>query len=774
MDHKCFVFRFGDIEVKEREFLLIKSGKAAHVEPTAFRVLLLLLRSPGRLVTKDEILSTVWTDAAVSDNSLTRSIATLRRLLGDDKREPRYIATVHTVGYRFLCDVQVIADVAGVATENDPEGAVDSDHTAGAVQKEDGRTITAESSQSPSEQPISSGLPHELTISGLPVPELPVLSSLPPSSPPLSPFSKLLRHSVPIAAIVLIALAAGAIWLSRRETPHLPATEQRVTSNPPDAPIHTAVVSPDGKYVAYTDPTRLYLRHIATGETHPWGVPKDFIAYPNSWFPDGTHLLVTHFEGAAMKPSLWKLSLLGGSPRLLMAGGFNGVVSPDGSRIAYLAVPESSNELWSMDPDGANPRKIATAKPGGSFWRPAWSPDARRIAYVESVGSAVDVAYFAFTLQTRDAGGGDPQVVLSDTRLKPALCWAPDGRILFAYREDLNNELLDEGVRSIKVDQTTGKAIGAPQIVTHGQGRIGTLSVTADGKRLVLWRENTQGQSFIAEFEAGSHLLKTPRRLTLDANGNLATAWTSDSKSVLFVSNRNGTWNLFRQAIYETTAEVLVEGRSLSLPRLSADGSQALYLSYPQPYGTSLPVAVMRVPLAGGPPQLVFQAPDVGNIQCAGPQSRLCIFDKQVGENRVFISFDPEHGIDREITRIGRQPGCNWSLSPDGSLLAMFHDDHTIRFFSFKTGAAHDVLVKDWHLTNGDWSADGKSIYMPSFTSTGVPVVLNVNEEGRAEVVLQGGAITGFCCLIQSPDGRHALVQALVPGDNNVWMVDNF
>ena len=197
-------------------------------------------------------------------------------------------------------------------------------------------------------------------------------------------------------------------------------------------------------------------------------------------------------------------------------------------------------------------------------------------------------------------------------------------------------------------------------------------------------------------------------------------------------------------------------------------------MSYPEPNATSLPVAVMRVPLAGGPPQLVFQAPDVGNIQCAGPQSRLCIFDKQVGENRVFISFDPEHGIDREITRIDRQPGCNWSLSPDGSLLAMFHDDHTIRFFSLKTGAAHDVLVKDWHLTNGDWSADGKSIYMPSFTSTGVPVVLKVNEEGKAEVVLQGGAITGFWCLIQSPDGRHGIVQELVPGDNNVWMVDNF
>jgi len=109
------------------------------------------------------------------------------------------------------------------------------------------------------------------------------------------------------------------------------------------------------------------------------------------------------------------------------------------------------------------------------------------------------------------------------------------------------------------------------------------------------------------------------------------------------------------------------------------------------------------------------------------------------------------------------------SLSPDGSLLAMFHDDHAIRFLSLNTEAPRDVLVKDWQLSTGDWSADGKS-----FTPTGVPVILNVNEEGKTEVVLEGSANTEFWCLIQSPDGRHAIVQVQVPGDNNVWMVDNF
>src|SRR3984893_9958071 len=79
-------------------------------EPKAFRVLVFLLRNPHRLITKDELLDAVWNDCAVSENSLTRSIALLRRLLGDDTREPRYIATVPTVGYRFLCDVEVAED----------------------------------------------------------------------------------------------------------------------------------------------------------------------------------------------------------------------------------------------------------------------------------------------------------------------------------------------------------------------------------------------------------------------------------------------------------------------------------------------------------------------------------------------------------------------------------------------------------------------------------------------------------------------------------------
>src|ERR1035438_1414125 len=113
-ERKCFVFKFADVEVREREFLLIKAGERLPVEPKAFRVLLYLLRNPGRLIPKDEIVGSVWNDSAVSDNSLTRSIAQARRVLGDYSREPLYILTVPTVGYRFLCEVNAEEDGFGV------------------------------------------------------------------------------------------------------------------------------------------------------------------------------------------------------------------------------------------------------------------------------------------------------------------------------------------------------------------------------------------------------------------------------------------------------------------------------------------------------------------------------------------------------------------------------------------------------------------------------------------------------------------------------------
>lgn len=109
-EQKCFVFRFADFEVREREFSVIRAGEPLQLEPKAFRVLQYLLHHPQELVTKDELLDAVWKDVAVTENSPARAVAQLRRVLGDDVREPRFIATVTTAGYRFVCPVQISED----------------------------------------------------------------------------------------------------------------------------------------------------------------------------------------------------------------------------------------------------------------------------------------------------------------------------------------------------------------------------------------------------------------------------------------------------------------------------------------------------------------------------------------------------------------------------------------------------------------------------------------------------------------------------------------
>jgi DNA-binding winged helix-turn-helix (wHTH) protein/dienelactone hydrolase len=101
------VFLCDGIEIREQEFCIIKHGEAIPVEPRAFRVLLYLLRNPQRVVTKDELLQSVWDDVAVTENSLARAILKLRQALGDDARSPHYIQTVSRIGYRFVGSVEI-------------------------------------------------------------------------------------------------------------------------------------------------------------------------------------------------------------------------------------------------------------------------------------------------------------------------------------------------------------------------------------------------------------------------------------------------------------------------------------------------------------------------------------------------------------------------------------------------------------------------------------------------------------------------------------------
>ena len=69
------------------------------------RLLVCLAEHPGEVVSIDELLNQVWSEVAVTPDSVYQAVASLRRLLGDDPKQPTYIATVPRLGYRMVVPV---------------------------------------------------------------------------------------------------------------------------------------------------------------------------------------------------------------------------------------------------------------------------------------------------------------------------------------------------------------------------------------------------------------------------------------------------------------------------------------------------------------------------------------------------------------------------------------------------------------------------------------------------------------------------------------------
>jgi DNA-binding response OmpR family regulator len=99
------VLVIGSHVLDESNARLTHDGVPLDVPPKAFAVLCHLVRNAHRLVTKDELLDTVWGHRHVSESVLKTTINQLRTQLGDDPRAPRYIETANRRGYRFVAQV---------------------------------------------------------------------------------------------------------------------------------------------------------------------------------------------------------------------------------------------------------------------------------------------------------------------------------------------------------------------------------------------------------------------------------------------------------------------------------------------------------------------------------------------------------------------------------------------------------------------------------------------------------------------------------------------
>jgi Tol biopolymer transport system component len=424
-----------------------------------------------------------------------------------------------------------------------------------------------------------------------------------------------------------------------------------------------------------------------------------------------------------------------------------------------------------MGTNGGEEKKLVEAS-GSVLSSPVWSPDGHSIAYLKrQYGWYMS----AGSIELLNLEQGKEKTVFTEPRLEAGLRWLPDGSLLYVMFELPPNENSANTFASM-LNSGTGTFEGAAERITSGEGLIGQPSITADGKRLAFNRVNSQSDVYVSEFFPKTGKASTPRRLTLDEADDVPFDWTPDSKAVIFISNRTGKSNIFRQRISESSAEMLGLGpEEKEICRVSPDGTQILFLTTTGRKDAAKRSRVMRAPLDGGAPQVVVAAPGIGNIACSRAPANICIYSQESSTHLVFTAFDPVNGNSHEIARLPRESGIeNSGLSPDGKFIAVIKTgDKRIRLLSIANQSIREIVPKNWSsFSSVDWAADSKGLFVTSNPTGWNSSLLYVDLAGNAHQLWQvKGAAQSWG--IASRDGKYLAIPAPTIS-SNVWMAEGY
>jgi len=599
------------------------------------------------------------------------------------------------------------------------------------------------------------------------------------------------RSSVVAALLVTLALTGTAIfaWFFPRRPEPLPQFNQRkLTANAQDSPVLGAAISPDGKYLGYADEEGIHLQLLVTGGTQsvplPPGVQPGTTSWAfGGWYPDSTQFMASA-SIPGMPSTLWSIPIPGGEAHKLaevedMLGG--GTVSPDGSNIAYQRLRSigGAREIWVMGSHGESPHKVLTAESQATLMGLAWSPTGNRLAYRyrRDQGNRIEIM-----VQSCDLKGAGITTILLDNHLT-AFTWTSSGRFIYSRNTEVGSAESDN-LWELKVDGRSGIPQGKAHELTDWSGfSVYSFSATADGKQLAFLRGNDHASVFVGDLAGKGTRLQNSRRLTLDDNYNLPSAWTPDSREVIFSSQRATNRLMYRQGLYQgSSAQLITSGANANfyLARLSPDGASILLEGAPV---GSHKMGIYRVDLRGGVPQRLFDMEAFVMFWCTNKAANFCVLGRtSAGKNELVVAaFDPLGCPGKELVRIPLEASSSadigfdysWQLSPDGSRIGIVkRHSNQIRLVPLRGGQTRMITVKGFpDLLDLNWAIDSQSMFV-STIEPGGSTLLGVALNGDAQPIWrqhQSKLTWGF----PSPDGRHLAIMG-ASSEANVWMISNF
>ncbi|HVT44544.1 MAG TPA: protein kinase [Thermoanaerobaculia bacterium] len=460
--------------------------------------------------------------------------------------------------------------------------------------------------------------------------------------------------------------------------------------------------SPDGQRIAFRsqrDGGGIYVMG-ATGESARR--LTDF-GFDPAWSPDGRKIActtepVSNPGGRATDSELWIVDAETGARELLYKGdAVQPDWSPSGERIAFWGLPKGTAKriLYTISASGGEP--VPINDDNAINWRPIWSRDGAHLYFSSNRSGSMNL-WRAPLDQRSGKAAGEPEPVTSgsDWNGWPAAARATD-RIAFATAS------VDSNLYRVEFDPVGARAVGTPAPVTTGSRILFWGDPSPDGSEVLLW-SLTPVEDILLLRTANGEL----RKLTDDAFRDRRPVWEAGAKTILFYSNRNGRYELWRirpdgSGLEQVTSST---GAAFNQPMPSPGGRQVVVQggadSHSGLIDVSLPIeqrVVEWLPKIDGkaPVNLDSWSPDGTKLigRRASPGGGIVVYSLQTKEYEV-------------LTESGG--GARWL--PDGRRI-LFEDDDALHVIDSVTKERREILAtppgETW--TGFRFTGDGRTLY---------------------------------------------------------------